>query len=753
LNFWETNNIFQKSLNLRKNKKRFRFFEGPPYANGKPGIHHLLARAFKDIILRYKTMCGFYVERRAGWDTQGLPTEIEAEKSLNLTSKSEIEQIGIDRFVEECRKNVFTYKKEWEQFTKRIGFWIDLENAYITCDNKYLESLWWILDKIYKKGLLKKSYRVLPYCPRCGTPLSYHELGMPGVYRKVSDPSIYIKFKLRDKKLKTKTYLLVWTTTPWTLPANVAIAVNPKLIYKKYKLGEEILISYNPLPLPAKLVGEISGKELEGLKYNPLYPQKDIPQKAYQVWIADFVSKEEGTGLVHIAPAFGEEDFDLFQKKVKDQKFPITVDDRGKMKEGVIGQGLFIKDADKLIIEDLKRRQLLLKQETIVHDYPFCWRCNTPLIYLIRESYFILMTKLKDKLLSANRKINWIPGYLKYGRFGKWLKEVRDWTISRERYWGTPLPLFKCMKCGKVRSVKSLAELSKNSFYRNNFYILRHGQAESNLKDVVIAKETTKKCHLTQVGIKEIKKILPEIKKINPEIIYCSPLTRAVETAKIIADYLGIKKINVDKRLTEISFGEFEGKTADEYRRFFRSKIEKFYKAPEGGETLQQVARRMFDLIKEINRKYRNKTILIVSHQDPLFALEVKVRNLTPEQCHKAELLKTGQFKKLPYRDLPYNSEGEIDIHRPYVDGVYLECSCGGKMVRVKDVVDVWFDSGAMPWAQWHWPFENQSKISENIAYPADFICEGIDQTRGWFYNLLAVGVLLGMGNPYKVTF
>ncbi|MCD6402592.1 isoleucine--tRNA ligase, partial [bacterium] len=558
LNFWEEKKIFEKSLEKTKEGKRFVFFEGPPYANGLPGIHHLLARAFKDIVLRYKTMRGFFVERRAGWDTHGLPTEIAAEKNLGIKDKKGIEEIGIEKFIKECKKDIFTYKKEWEEFTRRIGFWIDLENPYVTCNNEYIESLWWILKQVWKAGLLYQDYRVVPYCPRCGTSLASHEVAQG--YKTVKENSIYVKFKIKGEE---NSYFLVWTTTPWTLPANVALAVNPDFVYAKIKKENECLIlakeRLSIIDENYEIVNEFKGEDLVKKEYEPLFEFEKLDKEAYYVIRADFVSLDEGTGIVHIAPAFGEEDMEVG----KENNLPIilNVDKSGKFTEEVKDwQGVFVKDADPKICQNLKERGLLYKEELYKHEYPFCWRCKTPLLYYVKNSWFIKMSALRKKLLENNEKINWVPDYIKEGRFGEWLKEIKDWNLSRERYWGAPLPIWECEKCGKKLCIGSLKELKEKSE-------------------------------------------------------------------------------------------------------------------------------------KEINN---------------------------------------------------------LELHRPFVDKVILNCDCGGKMKRVSEVIDCWFDSGSMPFAQWHYPFENKERIDKGESFPADFICEGMDQTRGWFYTLLAVSTLLEKGTSYK---
>ncbi len=570
LEFWRKESIFKKSLERTKNGPRFVFYEGPPFANGLPGIHHLLTRAFKDVILRYKTMQGFYVERKAGWDTHGLPTEMEAEKKLNIRFKKEIEQMGIEKFIEESRRSVFTYKKEWEEFSERIGFWLDFDHAYITCDNSYIETLWWILKQIWQKGFLYQDYKVVPYCPRCGTSLSSHEVAQG--YKKIKEPAITARFELVDEP---ETYFLAWTTTPWTLPANVALAVNPEIDYVKFSLNNHpefpqgvYIVSEKKFndykndiknkktpEAEFKIIDKFKGSQLIGKKYKPLY-KNEAP---YKVVGAGFVSVEEGTGIVHIAPAFGEDDMSVG----KENNLPVlmTVDEDGKFIDG-IGEwkGIFVKNADPLIIDNLRKRELLFQEEMYEHDYPFCWRCKTPLLYYAKNSWFINVSRVREQMIKNNETVNWVPPHIKKGRFGEWLNEIKDWNLSRERYWGTPLPVWECEKCKKRVCVGSVRELEEKS-----------GQKMNN-----------------------------------------------------------------------------------------------------------------------------------------------------------------------------------IDLHRPFVDNVVLKCECGGLMKRVPEVIDCWFDSGSMPFAQWHYPFENKDKIDNGEFFPADFIAEGMDQTRGWFYTLLAISTLLGKGAPYK---
>ncbi|MBI2038409.1 MAG: isoleucine--tRNA ligase [Candidatus Nealsonbacteria bacterium] len=557
LKFWQKDNTFAKSLKQRAKAPNFVFYEGPPTANGRPGIHHVLARSFKDIICRYKTMQGFKVGRKAGWDTQGLPVELEVEKKLGFKSKQEIEDYGIDKFNKECKASVWEYKKEWEKLTERIGFWLDMKNPYITYENDYMESVWWIIKQIWDKGLIYKGHKVVPYCARCETNLSSHEVALG--YKNVEEESIYVRFPVKGR---ANTYFLAWTTTPWTLPANVAVAVNPGIIYTKIKTGSEVFIlakeRLNILDKKYEVLEEVRGNALLGIEYEPLFSFVKPEKKAYFIVSGDFVSLKEGTGLVHIAPAFGVDDMEVGKKN----NLPVlmTVDLHGKFKPEIKPwAGMFVKDADQMIINDLKGRNLLFKTEPHSHDYPFCWRCQRPLLYYAKEGWFIDMQPVKQALIKNNQKINWLPSHLKNGRFGEWLNEIKDWAMSRERYWGTPLPIWQCQKCKEMICIGSVKELVKKS----------------------------------------------------------------------------AQKINLK------------------------------------------------------------------------------------------------------------------DLHRPYIDKVILKCEkCKGKMQRTLEILDVWFDSGSMPFSQYHYPFENKNLQAKQ--FPADYICEAIDQTRGWFYTLLAISTLIGFESPYK---
>ena len=787
LNYWKENSIFEKSIERQKRAKNFVFYEGPPTANAAPGLHHVLARVFKDIICRYKTMKGFRVLRKAGWDTHGLPVELQIEKKLGLQSKKDIEKYGITQFNQKCKESVWEYKKDWEKLTERIGYWLDLKNPYITYEPNYIESVWWLIKEIWKKGLLYQDFKVVPYCPRCGTSLSSHEVAQG--YARIKEPAIYIKFKILNPEFKN-TSLLVWTTTPWTLPGNVAVAVNPNFVYVKVKIGEEYLIlakgRKEALGITAEPTKEFTGKDLINLRYEGPYPPDydHVSKNVYKVLPADFVSLKEGTGFVHIAPAFGEEDMQLIKMtnskkgpakregggrvgvQMSNEKFPIllTVDEKGKFRLDVKKwAGLFVKDADPKIIEDLKNRGLLFKEEQYLHDYPFCWRCKTPLLYYAKKSWFIRTTKIKKDLIKNNQKINWIPSHLKKGRFGEWLREIKDWALSRERYWGTPLPVWRCENCGNLEVIGSKLDFQKQNFNSNTYFLLRHGETiyQTDFKKLTYPTSNPKlekpPIGLTKKGKEEITTLFHKIKKLKIDLIFCSDLQRAKETAEIVAKELDLEII-FDRRLRDVNLGVFHGKPKEEFFRAFPAPEmkERFYKKLKNGESWLDVRERVLKFVREIDKKYKGKKILIISHGDPLWLLEGIEKGSSDEQLLQEKIqrkaIKVGELRKIKAISLPFNEKGELDFHRPYIDEVKFYCSKCKKslMERVPEVIDCWFDSGSMPFAQYHYPFENKELIDRKIQFPADYIAEAIDQTRGWFYTLLAISTLLKRGPSYK---
>ncbi len=801
LAFWKEHRIFEQSLEKPSPKGEFVFYEGPPTANGRPGIHHLSARSFKDAIPRYKTMRGYHVRRKAGWDTHGLPVELEVEKTLGFTSKQDIEAYGVGAFNKKCKESVWKYVDEWQRFTERIGYWVDQDDPYITYDPKYIESIWHILSQVEKRGLLYKDYKVVPWCPRCGTALSSHELAQG--YQDVKDLSVYVKFKLKvesekwkveSRKLKVETisvnlpvYILAWTTTPWTLPGNVGLAVGEDIEYvaveilpieesgtsgvAKYPAGIYLIANARYSEVIEKeyggvVLGELKGADLIGLEYEPLYPflqntisESERPklENAFKVYPADFVTTTDGTGVVHTAVMYGQDDFEL-GTAVGLPKHHL-VDEGGHFTAGTgFLEGKFVRAEETAvdIIKDLAHRDLLFKKEKYEHSYPHCWRCKTALIYYARDSWYIRMSAVRDELVAENEKINWVPGHIKNGRFGEWLADVKDWAISRSRYWGTPLPIWQSadgMERIVVDSVATLKEHVKTS--GNQYFVMRHGEAEGNTKNTLNADPKTPN-PLTAKGWAEVESTAEKLKARQIDLIFHSPLERATKTAHTVADVLGLsaESLIVDGRLREVGFGDFEGKKMGEYHAFFANVRERFTKRPQGGETWLEVKRRMGECLYELERTHANKRILIISHNGPLQMLTAVSEGLDTKGTAIAVedqrfSMSNAEVREVSFVPLPHNDDYELDLHRPHIDAISLESKSGVPLFRVPEVLDVWFDSGAMPFAQDHYPFENREWV-EDSGYPADYISEAIDQTRGWFYTLHAIGVLLGRGMAYK---
>ncbi len=757
LAFWKTNRVFERSLERTRRGKPFVFYEGPPTANGRPGIHHMLARAFKDAILRYKTMRGFFVPRRAGWDTHGLPVEIEVEKELGFKTKHDIERYGIAAFNRKAKESVWRYKDEWERFTERMGFWIDLKDAYVTYDARYMEALWGIVRSAWKKKLLFRDFRVAPWCPRCQTPLSTHELGQDA-YKKVKEDSVYIRFRLKDR---TNESILVWTTTPWTLAANVAVAVHPKIEYTKYKIGNEYVWSAATPPYDAgesiEVHEKVFGRALIGLEYEPPYRAKRGSEGSgpipYRIVAGDFVATDEGTGAVHLAPAFGEEDLKAMRSQGSPYPIIQSMNEDGTVKKGFIGAGKFFKDADKEIVEDLARRSVLYRKVPYEHEYPHCWRCKTPLMYFARHSWWIRMSALRAKLLASNKRINWIPAHLKEGRFGEFLREVRDWAFSRDRYWGTPLPIWKCESCSIEEAIGSRSELlARLPESANRYLMMRHGEAQSNVRDVAAPNGTPNP--MTERGRKAVAAAARKLSRRGIHAIWASPIGRTRETAEIVGRALGIP-VYFDDRLREVEVGVFAGRPTRDYHAFFSSPLEKFSKRPPEGETLSELRARVLSAVADMEERYRGKNLLVVSHEYPLWMLWAGAAGLTNEEAialrrgsRARDFIRTAEVLPFRYTAAPRDESGEFNVHRPYVDACVFPCArCGQPMRRVPEVADVWFDSGAMPFASAPAPDGTKRGAA---PYPADYIVEAIDQTRGWFYTLLAVGTIMGKRAPYK---
>lgn len=800
LKFWEEEHVFEKTLAKESPKGEFVFYEGPPTANGKPGIHHLEGRAFKDAIPRYKTMRGFHVRRKGGWDTHGLPVELQVEKKLGLSSKKAIEEYGIAKFNEECKESVWEYRDIWEKFTTRIGYWVDQKDPYVTYHNSYIESLWNVLSEVEKKDLLYKDYKVVPWCPRCGTALSSHELAQG--YEDVKDLSVYAKFKVAGKE---NTYFLAWTTTPWTLPGNVALAVGRDIEYvvvqhagtattttdENYKpptlekliLSKDIFVKedkkVNPTDPQSKkyyfgdldnyyeIIAEHKGSEMVGMAYEPLYPflKDNFPEsekakldKAFKVHTADFVTTTDGTGIVHTAVMYGQDDFEL-GTKVGLPKYHLVNEDGTFKPEAGSFAGHFVKDEDVAVdvIKDLAGRGLLFKKEKYEHSYPHCWRCKTPLIYYARDSWYIRMSSLRDKLVEENKSINWEPSHIRNGRFGEWLKDLKDWAISRERYWGTPLPIWETADRNErivVDSIDTLKKYAKSS--GNTYFVLRHGQAENNVSAETIANSSP--CSLTAEGREQVAKSAEAFSE-KVDVVISSPYVRTRETAHIFCEKTGFPfdQIVFDDRIREWEISsEFHGKPREimtqYYHHDFVGEPEKHFA---DGESFADLVKRAGEFIYDIETKYQGKKILIIAHSGSIRALSfVAQGGMFSEMAYRPELNnppQNAEMRTIAFAPLPHNSAYELDLHRPFIDDVVL-LKDGKEYRRVKEVMDVWFDSGAMPFAQDHYPFGSASLTTgdQEILYPADFIAEGIDQTRGWFYTLHAVGMLMGRGKAYR---
>ncbi len=760
LEFWNEKEIFKKTLDRKSTKGNFVFYEGPPTANAKPALHHLESRVFKDIIPRFKTMQGFYVRRKAGWDTHGLPVELQIEKKLGLKSKKEIEAYGVEKFNKECKDSVFQYIGDWEKFTDRIGYWVDKKDAYYTFDTPYIESVWNILKTVNEKGLLYKDYKVLPWCPRCGTALSSHELAQG--YQDDKDLSVTAKFKIKGVD---NGYFLAWTTTPWTLPGNVALAVGPDITYVEAKVGSEILVlakeRLSVLTEPYEIVAEHKGSECVGMEYEPLYPymqQKfgdknpEAFAKAFKVYSADFVTTTDGTGIVHTAVMYGQDDF-VLGNQIGLPKFHLVKDD-GHYLDGMdFLSERFVKDEEVAIdvIKDLAHRGLLFKKEKYEHSYPHCWRCKTPLIYYARDSWYIAMSKLRAELLSENEGVTWEPAHIKEGRFGEWLKEIKDWAISRERYWGTPLPIWKNEE-GKIKVIGSVDDLKKFSKKSGNkYYIIRHGEGEHNVANIISSKKDDN-FHLTEKGKEQVRVSAEFLKEKGITKIISSPFIRTTETAEIIREILGLDKSKLifDERLSEHDLGSLNGKPISDYHKIAKTNEDIYEMKVGGGESLEDMKVRTGEFLYDVDKNNSNENILIVTHEHTTWALESAGKGLNKKETaslrkEHQEFIKNAEIQNLDFVQMPHNSKYEIDLHKPYIDSVELVDEDGTTLTRVKEVMDVWFDSGAMPFAQDHFPW-NEGEIS----YPADFISEAIDQTRGWFYTLHAIGVLMGKGKAYK---
>ncbi len=741
LKFWEEKKIFEKSLQKTKNGKPFTFYDGPPFATGLPHYGHILASTIKDVIPRYQTMKGRFVRRRWGWDCHGLPIEEVVERHLGISGKKQIEEIGIEKFNAVCREKVLEFADEWGKMVRRIARWVDFDNSYKTMDRDYMESVWWAFKKIYEKGLVYEGRKVLMYCPRCETPVSNFEVAMDNSYQDVTDEAVTVKFKIKNpEKINLQNdnvYFLAWTTTPWTLPGNVALAVGPKIKYQAVQVGNEYLISavdrLKDIGLTSNNIGQqFTVTQLIGLEYESLF---DVPavqsEKTFKIYPADFVSTEEGTGIVHTAVVYGEEDYEL------GQKFGLPVipllDEKGKFNDKApeFLRGVYFKDADQMIIADLEKRELLFKKEEITHSYPHCWRCGNPLFYNAIPAWFVNIQKIKKDLLKSNdREINWVPEHLKHGRYEKSVEQAPDWNISRNRYWGNPIPVWKCGGDCPPVVVGSIKELGLSS---NTFYFSRHGEAENNTLEILSCYPEKEACDLTENGVRAAKELGEKMGEMGGvDMIFSSDLLRTKHTAEIVAGILDAP-VEFDERLREYNSGVYNGRPVAEFEAVFPEK-KLWTIAPEGGETWAQIQQRMVNFIEEIDKKYKNKRILVVSHGDPL---------LLVQKYYGSEL---GHPKFAE----PFKIDvGIADIHRPYIDDVVLKCpQCGKDARRVKEIFDSWIESGSMPFAEYHYPFD-QKEIFES-RFPGQFVAEYIAQTRSWFYLMHVVSLILFGKAPFE---
>ncbi|MGB8815821.1 MAG: class I tRNA ligase family protein [Minisyncoccia bacterium] len=766
LQFWQENEIFKKTLEKPFSKGEFVFYDGPPFATGLPHYGHILAGTMKDYVGRYQTMKGNHVARRWGWDTHGLPIENIVADEIGLKSKKDIEEYGIEKFNDVARTKIFTYADVWKKVIPRMGRFVDMENDYRTMSPTYTETVWWIFKELHKKSLLYEGFKSMHLCPHCGTTLSNFEVGQG--YKDITDISVTVKFELVDEP---GTFFLAWTTTPWTLPGNVALAVNPEVDYVKIKIGNEKFIlaeaRLSVIKEKYEILEKTEGNALIGMFYKPLfdyYNNADLKniENGFKVYGASFVTTEDGTGIVHIAPAFGEDDMNLG----KEQKLPFIqhVGMDGRFKKEVIdfheAQVKPIENpqlADIEIIKFLAGKGTLYAKEKFIHSYPHCWRCQTPLLNYATSSWFVEVTQLKDKLVEENKKIKWVPEEVGDGRFGKWLENVRDWSISRSRFWGAPLPVWKCDCCPEKEFIGSIEEIKERTKSKNKFLIVRHGEAESNVSGILSSNPKSIN-HLTAVGREQAVAAAKKLKD-KIDIIYCSPFMRTKETAEIIAENIGYSKDKIiyDERLHEIYGGEFDGKKGLEYQAFFGTREEKFTKTPRGGENYENVKKRMTDFLYEIDAKNEDKNILIISHNTPIWLMFCGVQGLNRTEALKTKeqgvaFIENSEIREIPFSPIPHNRNYELDLHRPFIDEVTLKCKCGGTMKRIPEVFDCWFESGSMPYAESHYPFENLNKFNpeKGIGFPADFISEGVDQTRGWFYSMLVLSVALFGRSSYK---
>lgn len=786
LAFWIENDIFKKSVDTPAGKTAsgdFVFYDGPPFATGTPHYGHILAGTIKDAIPRFQTMNGKRVVRTWGWDCHGLPLENIIEKRLGLSTKRDIEEMGVKEFNETARDAVMEYADDWKEVVPRMGRFVDMEDDYRTMDSSYTETVWWVFSELNKKGLVYEGFKTMHLCPRCGTTLSNFEVNQG--YKDIKDIAVTVKMPLLDDAGNaTDTSILIWTTTPWTLPGNLAVAVNREITYVKVRVvldgtDEYVILAKARLAQLGtdayEILEEMNGEALLGKKYLPPFDSFTAQEfggkeKAWTIYHADYVEVgEEGTGAVHIAPAYGDDDMEL----AKREGVPVMhhVDADGHFKECVTqfaGQLVKPKDDDKAdvshldadieVVKYLKDAGILVRKENITHSYPHCWRCDTPLLNYATTSWFVRVTDLRDALVAENAKVKWIPEHVGTNRFGRWLEGARDWAVSRQRYWGAPLPIWKNVKTGAYKVFSSLEELkSYIPKSGNTYFITRHGESEFNPHFILNGLPGVKN-GLTEKGKAQVDATVEALRGAQIDYIYYSPLERTVATAMRIREELGlpVEACIEDERITEMQFGEFEGKQVYEYHAFFGAGYNRLVMCPEGGESWTDVKKRVGAFLYEIEKTHKNKKILIVSHNGALQMFQASAYGTEHERL--GEIIETDAYdmhnaevREISFTPLPHRDTYELDFHRPYIDEVELRDTDGEKMVRVPDVFDCWFESGSMPYAQNHYPFENLESFNaeKGIGFPAQFIAEGLDQTRGWFYSLIVLGTALFGKSPF----
>ncbi len=772
LEFWNEKEIFKKSLDKDAPNGTFVFYDGPPFATGLPHYGHILPGTIKDVIPRYQTMNGKRVLRRWGWDCHGLPIENLIEKELDLKSKKDIENYGVEKFNSAARGVVLRYADEWRKIIPRSGRWIDMDNDYRTMDTTYTESVWWSFKTLNDKGLVYQAFKSMLFCPHCETTLSNFEVNQG--YKDTTDISVYVKFELVDEP---GTFVIAWTTTPWTLPGNVALAINKEAVYVKVSKDSVNYIVAKDLVEKVfkdgcEILEEFPGEKLLGKSYKPVfdyYQNKEIQniENGWKIYHGDFVTMDSGTGVVHIAPAFGEDDYELSKKEslpfiqhvAKDGTFKPEVTDFVGMKVKPKSDDEKERfSADIAVIKYLQDHGTFFTKEKLVHPYPHCWRCDTPLLNYATTSWFVNVTKMKDRLVEINKGVSWTPAEIGEGRFGKWLDGARDWAVSRSRYWGAPLPVWENEK-GERTFIGSISELKKHTKKSGNkYYIIRHGEGEHNVANIISSKKDDN-FHLTEKGREQVKASAEMLKDKGITKIISSPFIRTKETAEIVRETLGLgtEHVVIDDRLSEHNLGILSGKSVDEYYKLIHSDDDAYEITIEGGENIRDVRKRVGEMLYEVEKKFTNEKILFVAHEHTLWALESDAMGWTKQNSLLAyeadeDYIKTGELKELDFVPLPHNENYELDLHRPYIDTVEVVGVEGEKLTRVPEVFDTWYDSGSMPFASQHYPFENKEEFEKDgsLIFPADFIAEGLDQTRGWFYTLLVMSVGLFDRSPYK---